>query len=62
MIERTITLFKDVFALASRKTHNTKTIKANLYLSGIVQLLGVLLANSLHKLHLCKSPRKLLAA
>lgn len=62
MIERTITLFKDVFALASRKTHNTKTIKANLYLSGIVQLLGVLLANSLHKLHLYKSPRKLLAA
>lgn len=27
MIERTITLFKDVFALASRKTHNTKPLR-----------------------------------
>lgn len=62
VIERTITLFKDVFALDARKTYNTKTIKANLYLSGITQLLGVLLANSLHKLQFYKSPRKLLAA
>lgn len=61
-IERTINLFKNAFALDDRKTHNTRSTKANLFLSGIIQLLGVLLASSMGKLKLYKSLRKLLAA
>lgn len=60
-IERTINLVKDSFATAYRKTFNTVSLKADLFLSGIVQLVGVLLANALHKPKLIKSVRKLIA-
>lgn len=60
-VERTINLLKDTFVLDGRKSHRTVTLKADLYLAGIVQLVGVLLANSLHKLQLFKSIRKLIA-
>lgn len=62
VIERTINLFKDAFTLDERKTYNTKTLKADLYLAGIVQLAGVLLADALNKPHLLKSVRKMIAA
>lgn len=62
VIERTINLFKDAFTLDDRKTYNTKTLKADLYLAGIVQLTGVLLADALSKPKLFKSVRKLIAA
>ncbi len=62
VIERTINLLKDVFTLDERKSYNTKTLKADLFLAGIVQLTGVLLADALNKPHLLKSVRKLLAA
>ena len=39
----------------------TMSIKADLFLSGIVQLIGVILADKLNKHHLFKSIRKLLA-
>ena len=60
-VERTINLLKDAFALDSRKSHRTVSVKADVYLAGIVQLVGVLLAHSLHKLKLFKSIRKLIA-
>lgn len=62
VIERTINLFKDTFGLAFLKTHNPITIKAELYLAGITQLIGVILAKALHKPKLFKSVRKLMAA
>ncbi len=61
VIERTINIFKDSFGLGSLKTHNTKTVKAELYLAGITQLVGVLLADALHKPELFKSIKKLIA-
>ena len=60
-IERTINLFKDSFATAYRKTFLTTSLKVDLFLSGIVQLVGVLLANALHKPQFYKSVRKLIA-
>lgn len=60
-IERTINLLKDSFALNSRKTFNTVSLKADLFLAGIVQLIGVLLAKALQKPELVKSVRKLIA-
>ena len=61
VIERLINLMKDTFALDARKSHRTVTAKADVYLTGIVQLLGVILANALHKPELYKSVRKLIA-
>lgn len=60
-IERTINLMKDSFALAYRRTFHTISLKADLYLAGIVQLIGVLLADALHKPNLIRSVRKLIA-
>ena len=61
VIERTIHTMKDTFVLDSRKSHNTVTAKADVYLAGIVQLITVLLADSMHKQDLFKSIRKLIA-
>ena len=61
-VERTIFLFKDTFVLDAKKSHRTVSAKADLYLAGIVQLIGVLLADALHKPEYIRSVRKLLAA
>lgn len=60
-VERTINLFKDTFAVGTRHTINTTTLKADLYIAGITQLLGVILAHAIHKPELYKSVRKLAA-
>ena len=60
-VERTINLLKDTFALSDNRSHNLVTLKSDLYLSGIVQLIGVILADKLNKLSLYKSIRKLIA-
>ena len=60
-VERTINLLKDTFQTANRKTFNTLSLKTDIFLSGIVQLVGVLLADALHKPDLIKSVRKLIA-
>ena len=60
-IERTINTFKDTFVLDSRKSHRSVSAKADLFLAGIVQLIGVLLADRLHKRKLYKSIRRLIA-
>ena len=62
VIERTINLFKDTFGVASLKTQNETTIKTDLYLAGITQLIGVILAKELQKPKLYKSVRKLISA
>ena len=61
VIERTIHTMKDTFVLDSRKSHNTITAKADVFLAGIVQLITVLLADSMHKHNLYKSIRKLVS-
>lgn len=61
VVERTINTFKDCFGLGSIKTFNTKTIKADLFLAGIVQLVGVVLANAVNQNGLFKSVRKLIS-
>ena len=60
-VERTINLLKDTFALADNRSYSIVTLKVDLFLSGIVQLIGVILADKLNKFHLCKSVRKLIA-
>lgn len=61
VVERSINLIKDTFSLDARKSFRTVTAKADLFLIGIVQLLGVILADRLCKPHLFKSIRKLIA-
>lgn len=61
-IERTINLLKDTFALSGNRSFSVCTLKADLFLSGIVQLIGVILADKLNKSQFIKSIRKLLAA
>lgn len=61
-VERTINTLKDTLGVAGRKTSNTLTTKADLFLAGIVQLLCVLLASLLHDTKLARQPRRLIAA
>ena len=58
-VERSINSFKDVLGIDGRKTSNTSTTKADLFLAGITQLLGVLLASQLHDMSLARKIRKL---
>jgi hypothetical protein len=60
-VERSINSLKDTLGLANRKTSNVLTTKADLFLSGIVQLLCVLLAKRLHDPKLARRPRRLIA-
>jgi len=62
LIERTIFLLKEPLGAASRKSFSQRTAKADLFLAGITQLIGVLLAKAINKSHLFKSVRKLVAA
>ena len=49
------------FALADNRSYCVSSLKADLFLSGIVQLLGVILADKINNLRLFKSIRKLFA-
>lgn len=60
-VERTIQHFKDSFGVAGRKTQNEKTLHADLLLSGITQLISVLLADKIHKHEYIRSIKKLIA-
>lgn len=62
LAERTICLLKEPLGGASRKSFSQRTAKADLFLAGITQLVGVLLAYAINKPFLCKSIRKLIAA
>ena len=60
-VERSIGSFKSVLGVAHRKTSNTATSKADLFLAGIIQLLCVLLAGALHDKLLFRRIRRLAA-
>lgn len=60
-VERSIGSFKHVLGLEQRKTSNSLTTNADLYLAGIVQLLCVVLADALHERHLFHRVRRLAA-
>lgn len=60
-IERTIYSFKEYSCVSHRKTNNPDTTKANLLMAGIVQLLGVVLADAVHKLNFVRRIKKLIA-
>lgn len=47
--------------VANRKTQNAATIKADLLLAGITQLITVILADKIHKHRLIRSLKPLLA-
>lgn len=61
LIERTINLMKDTFVLDSRKSLRSVSAKADTYLAAITQLIGMILADSIQKLSLFKSLRKLIS-
>ena len=60
-VERSINTLKDTLGVRGRKTSNTITTKADLFLAGIVQLICVILAHNIHDLKVARSPRKLIA-
>lgn len=47
-VEKTINHYNDSYCLAERRTQNKKTLQADLLLSGITQLITVVLANKIH--------------
>ena len=61
LVERTINIFKDAFGMGDLRSVNTKTIKADLFLAGCIQLIGVLLAKAVNQTKLYKSVRKLVS-
>ena len=60
-VERSINHVKDSFGLAGRKTQNEKTLHADLILSGITQLITVLLADKMHQHQYIRSVKPLIA-
>jgi len=60
-VERTIYSFKEYGCVSRRKTCNPSTTKADLLLAGIVQLIGVVLADALHQHKFAKRIRKFIA-
>jgi len=60
-IERSIWLLKRPLCGATRHSLSSRTAKADLLFAGIAQLIGVVLADAIHKLELYKSVRKLIA-
>ena len=61
VVEQTIHHFKEHFCVANRKTHNAKTIHADLLLSGITQLITVVLADKIHQHQYIRSLKPLIA-
>ena len=60
-VERTINHFKDSFGLAGRKTRSKGTLRVDLYLSGITQLITVILADKIHRHEFIRSIKPLTA-
>jgi hypothetical protein len=60
-VERSINHFKDSFGLAGRKTQNEKTLHADLILTGITQLISVLLADKIHQHQYIRSLKPLIS-
>ncbi len=60
-VEKSINHFKDSFCVAGRKTQNEKTLHADLLLSGIAQLVTVMVADRIHKHEYLRSLKPLIA-
>ena len=60
-VERSINHFKSSFILAGRKTQNELTTHSDLLLSGITQLITVLLANAIKHPELLRSVKSIIA-
>ena len=60
-VEKSINHFKDSFCIAGRKTQNEKTPHADLLLTGITQLVTVMVANKMHKHQYLRSLKPLIA-
>ncbi|MGI6684670.1 MAG: hypothetical protein ACOX47_04105 [Bacillota bacterium] len=61
VIEQTIQYFKDPMAVGNPKTRDKKTIKADLFLAGITQLITLILADQMHNRDCIKSLKSLIA-
>lgn len=61
VVEQTINYFKEPMGIGNPKTQNRKTIKADLFLAGITQLLTLILADRLNKPDNIKSLKSLIA-
>ena len=60
-VEKSIHHFKDSFCVAGRKTRNEKTLHADLLLSGIAQLVTVMVADKIHQHQYIRSLKSLIA-
>lgn len=60
-VEKSINHLKDSFCIAGRKTQNEKTLHADLLLSGIAQLVSVVVADKIHKHQYIRSLKPLIA-
>lgn len=60
-VEKAINHFKDSFCVAGRKTQNEKTLHADLLLTGITQLITVMVADKIHKHEYLRSLKPLVA-
>lgn len=60
-VEKSISHFKDSFCVAGHKTHNEKTLHADLLLAGITQLITVMVADKIHKHQYIRSLKPLIA-
>lgn len=61
VVERNINHIKENLCLAGRRTHNEKTLHADLILAGITQLLTVVLADKIHHHEYLRSLKPLIA-
>ncbi len=61
VVEKSINHFKDSYCIAGRKTQNEKTLHADLLISGITQLMTVVLADKIHQHQLIRSLKPLIA-
>ena len=60
-IEQTINYFKEPMGVGNPKTQNRKTIKSDLYLAGIAQLITLIVANNINKPEHIRSLKPLIA-
>ena len=61
VVEKAINHFKDSYCVAGRKTQNEKTLHADLLISGISQLITVVLADKIHQHQYIRSLKPLIA-
>lgn len=62
VVEQSINHFKDSYCIDGRRTQNEKTLHADLLISGITQLLTVVLADKIHQHQYIRSLKPLLLA